>query len=84
MSDRAHVSSGCYVGAETGTIDLHSEDYELLDLDLHRLEHDFLLLPRQLIGRDAVNLFRGEWRRSLFDDSTETGLRALPLLPRAG
>src|ERR1700719_456116 len=40
VCDRTHVRSGGYASAETGTVDVDSENDKLFNFDLNRLEND--------------------------------------------
>jgi len=79
VRDRAHVGSGGDAGAEVGTVGLDGGDGEFLDLDLNRLQNDFLPLARQLVGGDAIDFLGRERRRDLLDEAEECGGEGLQL-----
>ena len=79
VRNRTHVGSGGDAGAKASAIDFHPQDDKLFNLNLHRLEHNVLLLARQFVGRNAVNLFRRKRRRGLFEDAAKTACNGFHL-----
>lgn len=76
-----HVSARSHPSAKAGTIVFEGEEIQLFDLDFYGLKSNFLLLAGEFIRRNAFNLFRREWWRSLCDDSLEAGGGRIELFP---
>src|SRR5579859_2963826 len=80
MGQRPDIGSGADPSSEPGLPTIPIQNFKFLDLNLFRLEFDFLLLAGELIGWNAGNLFGRKWRWNLFDLSRESGGNLLNLL----
>src|SRR4051794_16945611 len=71
MSQSSHIGTGADLSLESNDLPSHTQHLETFDLDRNRLQLRRLALARQLVGRDACDLLRGEWWRHLVDLSQE-------------
>ena len=84
VGDGAHVGAGGDVSAELSVIVFDFQNFELLNFHLDRLELDFLLLAREFVGRDALNLLSGKRRRHLLDDAAKARGQCFELIGLQG
>jgi hypothetical protein len=60
VSDGSHVRTGADAGAELSATGIEGQNLEFFDLDLDRLEPDFLLFAGELVGGNSFDFLRGE------------------------
>ena len=65
VSDGSHVRTGADAGAELRATGVEGQNLELSDLDLDRLEPDFLLFAGELVSGNSFDFLRGERGRRM-------------------
>src|SRR5664279_6478680 len=73
MGQAPDIGPRRHPAAELDQVAVQAQDRKFLHFHLDRLKLDFLLLPVQLIGRDALDLLGGKRWRSLLDEADEAG-----------
>src|SRR5579871_800323 len=71
VCDGPHVGPRSDLRTEIGPVAFDRDDVQRFDLDLYRLQGDFFVFPRQLVGRDTMDLLGGERWRKLLDGAAK-------------